>query len=210
MDDRRITRLAGIVGVVLFVISTIVAESGDTPDDDASAADIAAYYDGELGRLVLGLIIAGLGAIALIWFLDGLRIHISRFSDQFGRLTFFFGAAAVLFLLASALPDVAGSFATDELDRELEPGAAEALWNLGDGFFFGSEMLLVGFFLFAGLAAVWARAWPAWLGWVSLALAVLALIPPIGWAVVVFGFPLWILLVSAMFWMRSDERERAV
>jgi uncharacterized protein (DUF58 family) len=45
---------------------------------------------------------------------------------------------------------------------------------------------------------------------VSLALAVLALIPPIGWAVVVFGFPLWILLVSAMFWMRSDERERAV
>ena len=205
MDDRGITRLsaiAGIVGVALFVISTIVVESSDSPDDDATAADIAAYYDGELGTLVLGLIVAALGAIALVWFLDGLRIRISRFSDQLGRLTFFFGSAAVLFLLASALPDVAASFATDELDRQLEPGAAEALWNLGDGFFFGAEMLLVGFFLFVGLAAVWARAWPAWLGWVSLALAVIALIPPIGWAVVVFGFPLWILLVSALLWTR--------
>jgi hypothetical protein len=101
------------------------------------------------------------------------------------------------------LPDVAAAFATDELERELEPGAAEGLWNLGDGFFFGAEMLLVGFFLFAGLAAVLAKAWPSWLGWVSLALAVIALIPPIGWAVVVFGFPLWILLVSALRWRRA-------
>jgi hypothetical protein len=103
------------------------------------------------------------------------------------------------------LPDVAAAFATDELDRDLDPGAAEGLWNLGDGFFFGAEMLLVGFFLFAGLAAIWARAWPAWLGWVSLVLAVLALIPPIGWAVVVFGFPLWILLVSALLLRRPAD-----
>ena len=205
MDEKRMTPLMGVLGVVLFVISTIVIESSDTPDDDAPAAEIAAYYDGELDILALGLIIAALGAIALVWFLDGLRIHISRFSDQLGRLTFFFGFGAVLFLLASALPDLAAAFATDELERELDPGAAEALWNLGDGFFFGAEMLLVGFFLFAGLAAVWARAWPAWLGWISLALAVIALIPPIGWAVVVFGFPLWILLVSVLFWMRRRE-----
>jgi hypothetical protein len=202
MELGRVTRLMGIVGVVLFIASTFVIESSDTPDDDATGADIAAYYDGELGTLAVGLIIAGLGAIALVWFLDGLRIHISRSSDQLGRLSFFFGFAAVLFLLASAFPDVAAAFATDELDRELEPGAAEALFTLGDGFFFGAEMLLVGFFLFAGLAAVWARAWPAWVGWVSLVLAVIALIPPVGWAVVVFGFPLWILLMSALMWRR--------
>jgi hypothetical protein len=195
----------GIVGVVLFVISTIVIESSDTPDDDATGAEIAAYYDGELGTLVIGLLLAGLGAIALVWFLDGVRISISRHSDQLGRLTFFFGSAAVLFLLASALPDVAAAFATDELDRELEGGAAEALFSLGDAFFFGAEVLLVGFFLFAGLAAVWARAWPRWLGWISLALAVIALIPPVGWAVVVFGFPLWILLVSVLMLSRRSS-----
>jgi hypothetical protein len=210
MRERNLTPLMGLVGIVLFIVSTIVVESSDTPDDDAAAAQIAAYYDGELGTLVLGLILASLGAIALVWFLDGLRTHISRFSDQLGRLTFFFGFATVLFLLASALPDVAAAFATDELDRQLEPGAAEALFTLGDGFFFGAEMLLVGFFLVAGLASVWARAWPVWLGWISLALAVIALIPPVGWAVVVFGFPLWILLMSALMWRRPVDEAQPV
>jgi hypothetical protein len=197
----------GIVGVVLFIVSTFVVESSDTPDDEAPATEIAAYYEGELGILVIGLLIAGLGGIALVWFLDGLRGHISIASEQLGRLAFFFGFGAVLFLMASALPDVAAAFATDELDRSLDPGAAEALFTLGDGFFFGAEILLVGFFLFAGLAGVWARALPAWLGWVSLVLAVVALIPPVGWAVVVFGFPLWIILVSVLLWRWSGAEE---
>jgi hypothetical protein len=200
MHDRRLTPLMGVLGVVLFVISTFVVESSDTPREDATAAEIATYYDGALRTLAAGLIIAGVGAIALVWFLDGVRVHIARASEQLGRLTFFFGFAAVLFLIASALPDVAAAFATEELPRELEPGAAEALFTLGDGFFFGAEVLLVGLFLCAGLAAIRARALPAWLGWVSLVLAVLALIPPIGWAVVVFAFPLWILVVAALLW----------
>jgi hypothetical protein len=195
----------GVVGVVLFIVSTIVVESSDTPDDDAPAADISAYYTDALGTLVLGLVTAGVGAIALVWFLEGLRTRIAHHSEPLGRLTFAFGLASVLFLLASALPDVAAAFASDELDRQLEPGAAEALFTLGDGFFFGAEILLVGFFVFAGLAGIMSRALPRWLGWISLALAVVALIPPIGWAVVVFGFPLWILLVSALMWLRSTD-----
>jgi hypothetical protein len=27
-----------------------------------------------------------------------------------------------------------------------------------------------------------------------------AIVPPIGWAVVVFAFPLWVLVVSALLW----------
>jgi hypothetical protein len=205
MDDRRVTPLAGILSVVLFVITILVIESGDTPDADASGLEVAAYLDGALGRLAVALVLWALGTIALVWFLDGLRAHISRFSDQLGRLTFSFGFAAVLFMLASFLPDLAGAFASDELEAEVEPGAAQALGSLGDGFFFGAEAMLAGLFLAAGLAALWARALPAWVGWISLALAVIALIPPIGWAVVIWGFPLWILLVSALLWRGSRE-----
>ena len=64
--------------------------------------------------------------------------------------------------------------------------------------------MLVGFFLATGLAAIRARALPVWVGWFALLLAVVALIPPIGWAVVVFGFPIWILIVSVLMWRGAE------
>ena len=200
MDDRRVTPLAGVLSVVLFIVAIFVIESDNTPDTDAAGAEVAAYLDGALGTLAVSLVIWGIGTIALIWFLDGLRTHISRFSDQLGRLTLVFGLGVALLMLASFLPDLAGAFTSDELDGELEAGAAQAVGSLGDGFFFGAEVMLAGLFLAVGLAALKAGALPAWVGWFSLLLAVVALIPPIGWAVVIWGFPLWILIISALMW----------
>jgi hypothetical protein len=208
MDDRRVTPLAGFLSVVLFVIAILVIESGDTPGSNASGAEVAAYLEDALGRLAVALVLWGLGTIALIWFLDGLRTYISRVTDKLGRLAFYFGFGVALFMLASFLPDLAGALASDELERVLDPGAALAIGSLGDGFFFGAEVLLAGFFLAVGLAAILGGALPAWLGWFSLVLAIIALIPPIGWAVVIWGFPLWILIVSALLW-RGAETERA-
>jgi hypothetical protein len=204
MNDRRVTPLAGVLSVVLFVIGVFVLESGDTPGDDATGAEIAAYFADTLDRLAIGALLWGVGIIALIWFLDGLRTHILPASDQLARLTYGFGFAAALFILASVMPDVAGALASDNLDRKLDPGAAEAFDSMGDAFFIAAEIMLAGFFSAVGLAAVRGRSLPMWLGWISLALAVVALILPIGWAVVIFAFPLWILAVSALMWMRRE------
>jgi hypothetical protein len=204
MNDRRVTPVAGVLSVVLFVIGVFVLESGDTPGDDATGAEIAAYFADTLDRLAIGALLWGVGIIALIWFLDGLRTHILPASDQLARLTYGFGFAAALFILASVMPDVAGALASDNLDRKLDPGAAEAFDSMGDAFFIAAEIMLAGFFSAVGLAAVRGRSLPMWLGWISLALAVVALILPIGWAVVIFAFPLWILVVSALMWMRRE------
>ena len=205
MEDRRVTPLAGVLSVVLFVVALFVIESEATPDVDASATEAATYLDGALGTLAVALIIWGVGSILLLWFFEGLRAWIAGYSEQLGRLTFFFGFAVILLMLASFLPDLAGAFASDELDGQLEPAAAQALTSLGDGFFFGAEVMLVGLFLAAGLAALQARAFPAWVGWLSFVLAVIALIPPIGWAVVIWGFPLWIFIMSAIMWRRGPR-----
>jgi hypothetical protein len=200
MEDRRVTPLAGVLSVVLFIVSVFVVESGDIPDDDATGAEIAAYLGDSLSELAIGAVLWGLATIALIWFLDGLRTHIAPASAQLGRLAYGFGFAAALFLLASVMPDVAGALASDNLDRSLEGGAAEAMTALGDGFFIAAELMLVGFFFTVGLASLQSRVLPAWFGGISLVLALVALIPPIGWAVVVFGLPLWLLLASALLW----------
>lgn len=202
MDERRVTPLAGVLSVVLFIIGIIVLES-DAPGDKATGAELADYFAGNLSKLAVGGVIFGVGAIALIWFLDGVRSRIAPASAQLARLAYGFGFATALFLVASAMPDVAGAFLSDNLDRNLDGGAAEVFSGIGDSFFFAAEVMLVGFFLAVGLAAIQARALPAWLGWISLVFAVLALIPPIGWAVVVWGFPLWILIVSVLFWRRT-------
>jgi hypothetical protein len=204
MEDKRVTPLAGILSVVLFVIGVFVLESGDTPGDEATGAEIATYFTDNLERLAIGALFWGVGVIALIWFLDGLRTHILPSSGQLARLTYGFGYAAALFILASVTPDVAGALASDNLDRALDPGAAEAFDSMGDAFFIAAEIMLVGFFSAFGLASIRGRAFPIWLGWISLALALVALILPIGWAVVVFGLPIWILLVSALLWMRRE------
>jgi hypothetical protein len=39
---------------------------------------------------------------------------------------------------------------------------------------------------------------PRWFGWVSLALALILAIPPIGWLGVLAGFPLWVLVTSVL------------
>ena len=210
MNDRRLTPLMGVLSVVLFVVALFVIESKTTPDANATGAEVADYLDGALGTLAFALVLWGIGTIALVLFFDGIRAHVARASDRYGRLLFFFGFGVAVLLLMSFLPDVAGAFASDEMDDgALEPGAAQALGALGDGFFFGAEVLMAGFFLMVALAALTARALPAWLGWLSLALAVVALIPPIGWAVVVWGFPLWILIVAVLMWRDSTAREAA-
>ena len=209
MEDRRVTPLAGVLSVVLFVVALFVIESGTTPDADATGAEAATYLDGALGRLALALIIWGVGSILLLWFFEGLRAWIAGYSEQLARLMFFFGFAVMLLMLASFLPDVAGAFASDEIDGALEPAAAQAISTLGDGFFFGAEVMLVGLFLAAGLAALKTAAFPAWVGWLSLVLAVIALIPPIGWAVVVWGFPLWIFIMAAIMWRTRKRTEAA-
>ncbi len=211
MDERRMTPLAGVFSIVMFVIGVFVVESGDIPGDDATGAEHASYYADALGTLAVGAVIWGIGVIALIWFLDGLRTEINPASGQLGRLAYGYGFGAAIFLLGSLMPDVAAALAADGLDRPLESGAAEAASFLGDGFFVVAELLLAGFFLAVGLAAVRARALPAWLGWIAFLLAIVALIPPIGWAVVVFGVPLWVLLTSALLWFggRGSEPQAA-
>ena len=208
MDDWRITPLAGVLSVVLFIVGVVVLES-DAPGEKATGAELAEYFAGNLGQLAVGSVIFSVGAIALMWFLDGLRARIATESRQLARLAYGFGFATALFLVASAMPDVAGAFASDNFDRNLDAGAAEAYNGIGDAFFFAAEMMLVGFFLAVGLAATQARALPAWIGWISLLFALVALIPPIGWAVVVWGFPLWILAVSVLFWRRAAAEPAA-
>lgn len=206
MNERVLVRLSGILAVVAFLVAVFIDESSDPPRGEASGAEIATYLNDNVYALAFAALAWGIGTIFLVVFLDEIRERLAPVSPRYARVGFALGLGAAILLLASWLPEVGGALASrEELQRDLEPGAAEVFSSIGTGFFFGGELLLAGFLLAVGLVVLGTRALPAWLGWVSLVLGLVALVPPIGWAVVVFAFPLWILAVSFLLWRRPVE-----
>lgn len=207
----RMAPLAGVLAVILWVIGIAFAESASAPDDDAPASAIAEYFSEESGSILAGSFIFMLGVAAFVWFLGSVRVRYNLTEGTAGRFgTIMFGTGVLTAALAMGMtaPNAAAAFAADNLDRTLEPGAAEALWIVSDGFFIAAEASVVAFFLAAGMGALRFGALPRWLAWASIALAILAVFPWVGWASFIWGLPLWVLATSIWMFMSAAAPDR--
>ncbi|HEU5065570.1 MAG TPA: hypothetical protein VFT86_06740 [Gaiellaceae bacterium] len=90
-------------------------------------------------------------------------------------------------------------------DVDLSEQAAVAIRVVGDVFFLGGEMSLAVLLAASGVHALRTGSLPRWLAWVSLVIALALVILPIGWAALLFVFPLWVLVVSYLVWSGSAE-----
>jgi hypothetical protein len=207
----RFAPLAGVVTVILWVIGIAIIETGDAPDDEAPPQAIANYFNEESGAILSGSFIFMLGAAAFVWFLGSVRARYHVAEGGTGRLTaIIFGTGILTAVLAMAFvaPGAAAAFAADNLDRPLDPGAAEALSVVGDGFFIAAEAAIVAFYLAVGIGALRYRVLPSWLAWASIALGILAVFPWIGWAAFIWGLPLWVLVTSVWMFMNAETPDR--
>ena len=80
--------------------------------------------------------------------------------------------------------------------------AIDALVHVGDAFFGGVELFSILLLVATGLVTLRFGGLPRWFAWVSLALALILAVPPIGWLGVIAGLPLWVLLISVLLWRR--------
>ena len=201
---ERFAPLTGVLAVVLWVIALILLFDS-APGDKAPGAEIAAWFDQETTRILLSMLLFGLGTSAFIWFLASLSARL-RAAEGNGRLPSIVLAAgtggAVIFTLVPAVFS-AGALAYDNLDRTVSPQAAEALWILSDGFFFAAEMVAVAFVGAAAVSMLRTRAFPLWYGIVTGIIAVVLIIAPIGWAAMIFGIPIWTLVTSV--WLFAGQ-----
>jgi hypothetical protein len=207
----RYAPLTGVVAVVLWIIGVLISEIGDRPDDDAPAQEIAAYLENETGTIFAGFFFFALGTAFFLWFLGSLRAALARAEGGVGRvaaIAFGAGLATAAFVLATMAPEVAGAISADNSDRELSPQAAEALVDLSVGFFVCAEFIATVLFVATAVVVLRTRIFPVWLAWASIVLAVGLLVFPVGWAVLIFGLPLWILVVSFLLWQRGEPLER--
>ena len=201
---ERLGPLAGIVAVALFVLGVFLFESvAGPPGDDASPQEYLAYYRDESSAILWAGVAFQLGAAFFLWFLGSLRARLAEAEGPLSRLTATaFGGGIAASTCALLLPgaDMAGALS----EEQLTPDAAVVFNNLGNAFFLGAEYASAVLVAAAGLVFLSTRLLPRWLGWVSLALALVLLIGPIGWAGLLFGMPLWTIAVSLLLFLRPS------
>lgn len=202
----RFAPLTGLLAALLWVIGVIIVETAaDQPDDEGPGAAWVAFFEEGAGRLVAGAFLFMLGSALFLWFLGTLRARIHALEGGVGRMAsivFGTGILTAAMSLAFVAPYAAGGFAAGELDVPLEAGTAQALAILDDGFFIAGEAATAILLLAAGVAGLRTRAIPVWLAWASLVLGIAALLPWIGWAVFIWGLPLWVLVASIWMFLR--------
>ena len=65
--------------------------------------------------------------------------------------------------------------------------------SLGDLFFIGAEVSLFAVLVGTAIVAFKTAVLPKWWAWLGTLVGVVALVGPIGWAALTFGFPVWLL-----------------
>lgn len=190
--ERRIALITGPLSVALWVAGLAVGSSVPTKlVSHATDAQVLAWVQGNKNPIILGAFLFLLGCIAFIWFAAMLRSRLV--AAEGGTHTFatlvFGGSIAMAVMGLGTQTDIVTAINASDVSA----ATAGVFHHLGDLFFVGAEVSL--FVVLAGVAvlAYRAAAVPRWWGALGAIVGVVALIGPIGWAALIFGFPVWIL-----------------
>lgn len=201
---ERLAALGGIVAVVLWIVSVVLQESSNLPDEDNPIA-ILVWFQEESNTILASSFLFMLGSVFFLIFVGALRARLVEAEGPGAFLTAIAFAAGVAVSILTMLvpgPGLAGALA----ESDLTPQAAQTLMIVDDAFFVGAELSAALFLLASGLVIFRYGPMPRWLAWVSFLFALWLLIPPIGWAGLLLGLPLWTIVVALLMWMRrADE-----
>lgn len=197
---ERLAPLAGILAVVLFVLSFIVL--GETPGTDDPAEEVVSFWQeneteaGWAGGLLMW------GSVFAVWFGAALRTALRRAEGEPARLSAIAFAGWVIFAVGAtafagfnfALSDVADEAAvTGDTIQTLSILSTDFFPIVATGTAIAYLGTAVAVIRFGGL--------PRWLGWVALVVGIAA-VTPIGWiAFMVNG--IWVLIASVVLYARG-------
>lgn len=206
--EERLAPLDGIAAVVFWVAGVIVLQGpADQPETDASPARALEFFEEHSGAILLGTFLYMIGTLFFLWFLGLVRAQLGPAEGGTRRVTSIAYAAGIATAIANLL--MPAVHATGAINNDnLSPEAAQVYLGLGVTFFYTAELAAAVFLLAVGLVSLGTEAFPKWLGWASLVLALWLLIVPIGWAALLYGFPLWLIVVSVLLWTRSRSGSR--
>jgi hypothetical protein len=198
MLKNRLMPLTGIVFVALVLASIFMVNS---PGTNASASTVLTYYRAHQHTTSAAALLIGLGVIFALLFFGYLREYLRK--DRATRWLASTAFGGVLVFAAGGAISAGSYLALGDQPQALNAAAAQTL-NLiqNDVSASFTQAGLAVFFLATGAAILRGRLLPAWLGWVSLVLGVLAASLILAFiAFVATG--LWVIVVAIMLWARA-------
>ena len=206
MTDRG--WMAPLTGLAFFLITIIVFTAvGEPPDVDGPVEEIVDFYVDNEGTQILGALLEGIAATLFVIFgavvLRELRA-VEGGRSILGHLAL---AGTIVFAVGLAI-DATISFALTETAEEIDPSAVQALAALWHNDFVPFAVGMQIFLLGTGIGIVRYGILGKWIGWIAIALAVLAL-SPIGFAAFI-GSGLLVAIMSVMLAMRAKARQPIV
>jgi hypothetical protein len=206
--EERLAPLDGIVAVGFWVAGVLVLQGpANQPDMDAPPARALLFFTAEANAILVGTFLYMIGTLFFLWFLGLVRTRLVEAeggSHRLSSISFAGGVAAAISLLAMPAVHATGAINNDNLSAD----AAQVYLGINIAFFYAAEFATAVFLLALGLVTLRGQPFPRWLGTVSIVYAVILVIPPIGWAVLLWGFPLWLIVVSLILWTRSRSDSR--
>jgi hypothetical protein len=206
--EERLAPLDGIAAVILWVAGVVILQGpAHQPPSDASGIRALRFFQDHHGAILAGTLLYAFGTLFFLWFLGLLRTRLGPAEGGERRLSSIAYAGGIA--MAVCLLLTPGIHAAGAINNEhLSPDAAQVYLGLNLGAYWAAGLAGAVFLLATGLTSLASGAFPTWLAWGSIALAVWLLIVPIAWIALIYVFPLWLIAVSVLLWRRpAPSRE---
>jgi hypothetical protein len=197
----RLSRLAPLTGVLFAVMGVAAGMSGgETPEANASAVTVIAYYTSHRSEIETSSILFALTFLVGVLFAASLRSYLRRTPAAEGAAAIVPVGAAIMLIGAALGAGVEYGLARNI--SHLSPAAAQAVNVVSNEIFLPLLAGVCVFSLASGVAILRGAALPKWLGWVAIVMGIAALIPPAFFPMLIL-LVLWSIVVSILMYRRS-------
>jgi hypothetical protein len=203
---QRPLLLPAVLAIGLWIAGLVVENRfSDRIPHHPTDAQLLTWIQGNTNPILMGAWLWMLGCLSFLWFAAVLRSRLAAAegeSSTYSTLAFAGAAAATVFGMLVVAGDVGAAINKDSISA----ATAGVLHNGGDMVFIGAELTMILFMLGNAVVALRTGALPRWWAAFAILVAVVLVIGPIGWAALIFGTPLWLLLTGIVVGARHRGR----